>query len=850
MMKKDEPKKASIIRRWIGAMCLPALGAALWMLGAAGPAIGATTAADLCGAPSYDRTKDSGMYVWEERCGDPIRTFEVRALAGAGGLATTYLGRVDSDLPLSAVAPFSLESADTMEVLDRGSHLPYEMNVGRGSQDGFGFSVSSGASICFGPDLPMGATVRIGAKAKAVQAPFDLATLEPCTPPPLLDACGPPTYDPAVESGPFLWRDCTAVSKPVWELNLAGGGLLTKVSGTITSDKPITGVVPVSLESKDALDKAGDRLSFSLQSSGAGIDGFKITLVPGTANCIDIPSMNPADLKLGPNKLGAAILPLNLETLGPCVVPTATAMSVLVVLTDDQRWDSTWAMPKLERLLNRRGVVFQNAFVSTPLCAPTRSSILSGGFSSSNTGVLQVTGAMGGSRVFRPQDFDTIATALRNVGYKTMFAGGKYINGYASPYIPPGWDRFVVNNEGPLNGDWFNYDVTTGSSGSTPSIGEVVTVKNDYVTNYHRDQVLDFLDGLKPAQPFLAYFSAYAPHGPAVPDTVDANLYPDYVYRDRAYGESDLSDKPDWVANTPVLTPAEVAVKDEFYRDQLRSLAAVDRALAAFIRKLEQLGRLNNTVIIFASDNGYLWGEHGLHGKQKAYEESIRVPLTVYMPGVAPRRERSLVSVDLDIAPTILDLAGVDAATDGLSLLPLLKDPAAAWRGSLVFQSWGTGAASSWSAIRTQSWKLIENVFGDVELYDLKIDPFEMESQHANPRFAGRLTDLTNQLTSMRGLSVTASTPPSGTVGVPYTFRAKASGGRSPYYWSVVSGALPPGLSLDQNTGVISGIPTVASKYAVGLSVEDSSVRPRLGGPQKVFVPTGVYATSYTLIIR
>ena len=162
-----------------------------------------------------------------------------------------------------------------------------------------------------------------------------------------------------------------------------------------------------------------------------------------------------------------------------------------------------------------------------------------------------------------------------------------------------------------------------------------------------------------------------------LPAPGDETLFSDYEYRNRAYGEADLSDKPTRIQQT---LPLDTRQLQTFQRNQLRALQAVDRAVGAIVDKLEAKNKLAQTVLIFTSDNGYLWGEHGLQGKGEPYEESIRVPLVIVLPGIAPRTDDHLVAMNLDVPQTIFDLAGISKDTDGVSLVPLLQGDNSLWR--------------------------------------------------------------------------------------------------------------------------------------------------------------------------
>jgi len=224
---------------------------------------------------------------------------------------------------------------------------------------------------------------------------------------------------------------------------------------------------------------------------------------------------------------------------------------------------------------------------------------------------------------------------------------------------------------------------------------------------------------------------------------------------------------------------------DEFYRNQLRSLQAVDRAIGAIVDRVEAAGKLDNTVFIFTSDNGFNWGEHGLHEKLMPYEESIRVPLIVSLPGVTQRSEDHLVAMDLDIPATILELAGVNRPTDGASLLNLISNPASAWNDEVYLQSWGyrTGVFGMWASLRDDRWKFVDYPTGEQELYDLLNDPFELESQHDNPSFASIRNSMEAKLDAQKGLAIGNYYLPSGKVGQSYSAQVQQWGGQGPFTW-------------------------------------------------------------------
>ncbi|MBI3975945.1 MAG: sulfatase, partial [Armatimonadetes bacterium] len=411
-------------------------------------------------------------------------------------------------------------------------------------------------------------------------------------------------------------------------------------------------------------------------------------------------------------------------------VPTggapAAPPSFVLILDDDQRADTIQYMPILQRDLVARGVTFTNAFVTTPLCCPSRASLLRGQYAH-NTGVLTNGGGdlpeerasrhPGGAEAF--DDRSTLATWLHAAGYRTGLFG-KYLNGYMrlTARVPPGWDEWHV-----FAGGYFGYPLN--ENGVVRRIGNA---PEDYGTDVIARRAVQFIERAGTA-PLFVYFAPFAPHAPATPHPQDAAGFRDLPpWRPPSYNEGDVSDKPEWVRRLPLLTAARQAEGDEFRRQQLRSLQAVDRAIGQLLEALRRTGRLENTVVVFTADNGLSWGEHRwLDRKSCPYEECVRVPLVVRGPGIPAGRTDPRVVLNVDLAPTFADLAGVRPGlpVDGRSVAPLLRGADAAWRGEILLEYWGLPALT-WTAIRTDRWKYVEYENGDRELYDLAADPFEM----------------------------------------------------------------------------------------------------------------------------
>jgi arylsulfatase A-like enzyme len=335
------------------------------------------------------------------------------------------------------------------------------------------------------------------------------------------------------------------------------------------------------------------------------------------------------------------------------VTATATAArrpSIVLILTDDQRWDTLWAMGHVQEVLKQHGVTFKNAFVTNSLCCPSRTTILTGKYSHS-TGVYSNAPPHGGFPSFH--DRTTIATVLHGAGYRTALIG-KYLNAYRAAahagYVPPGWDRwFAFAGD---NGHYYSYDVTDNGRirhfGSRPA---------DYSTNVLANQAVGFIRNTR--GPLFLYFTPSAPHLPAIPAPQDRTAFSAHRFGwPPNFNEQDVSDKPTWVRTAP-LRPAGYVASNRLR--QYRTLLAVDRAVARIVRALRDTGRLSTTFIAFMGDNGFLWGEHRLGDKRAVYEESIRVPLVIrYDPLTRSARTDDHLVLNMDLAPTWATLGAAD----------------------------------------------------------------------------------------------------------------------------------------------------------------------------------------------
>ncbi|MEA2625334.1 MAG: hypothetical protein QOD06_1379 [Candidatus Binatota bacterium] len=519
--------------------------------------------------------------------------------------------------------------------------------------------------------------------------------------------------------------------------------------------------------------------------------------------------------------------------------PKRTKTNVVVILTDDQRWDTVVhatreippvreLMPVLERELLNRGTTFLNAFATTPQCCPFRASVLSGGFLPKDAGVLGNEPPNGGSSAFEVNDGETLPVLLQRAGYATAMIG-KYLNGYLSesaPRVPPGWDDFFVFR----HSRWFRVRGIEGTSRDQPATGHAVRRGEGYIIAAEGQAALDFI-GANASRPFFLWLALHAPHEPAEPETEeDLRIFRSFRFRGRAYGASHRkSDRIRALAELYDRFEKDRPEQEAFARRQLACLRGIDRVIDRLIGDLRRRKLLDSTVIVFASDNGYQWGEHGLFRKGLPYEESIRVPLAIAAPAAWGSRRPTddhLVAANLDLAATIRDIAGIHSGeSQGMSLLPLLTTDSKAWqRDAIVFQEFDS-ARRSWSAIRTSRWKYVEwGSTGERELYDVASDPYETRNLAREPRLATEIASLRPRLELDRGLGVVERNLPSASLGKAFHHELRAWGGRQPYRWTVQEGPMPPGLALDPS-GVIAGTPTRAGSFELSVGVQAASTR-------------------------
>lgn len=437
--------------------------------------------------------------------------------------------------------------------------------------------------------------------------------------------------------------------------------------------------------------------------------------------------------------------------------------NIVVVLVDDMRWDEYGKAghpylktPNIDWLISQ-GVSFKNAFVTTPLCSPSRANFLTGQYAHTH-GILDNT-----SRNEQSHKLKTFPLALHQSGYETAFIGKWHMGNDDSPR--PGFDRWVsLKGQGEAIDPNLNIDVTQ----------EKV---NGYVTDVLTDYSLMFI-AKERKKPFMLYLSHKALHpnmkqrddgsiieiagGGFIPAARHDGKYSNDIFIKRPnYGKTPI-DKPALmrkIGNLPLLS--ENTVTDEpTIRKRSEMLLAIDESLGKIIKSLEKINQLNNTIIVFTSDHGYFYGEHGLSEERRlAYEETVRIPLIIHYPNkIAKNIHLDPMVLSIDLAPTLLEMASLTPSKDieGKSFLPLLEGKTNQWRSSFLIEYnsdtvFPRMLNMGYKAVRTIRYKYIQ--YNDLknmdELYDLQADPFELQNIISNPDAASILKDTKRELASL-----------------------------------------------------------------------------------------------------
>ncbi len=454
----------------------------------------------------------------------------------------------------------------------------------------------------------------------------------------------------------------------------------------------------------------------------------------------------------------AALCALLAPTIAATGSPAEAAgpANVVMVLVDDARLDDLATMPYVQSMIGNMGATFSQSYTPFPVCSPDRATLLTGQYAH-NHGVLANGLPEGGFSDF--QDAQTIATWL-DPAYQTGFAG-KYLNGYGlqrtSRYVPPGWDDW----HGALTAEIYQ-DPRFNDNGITS------TYTGEYINDVIADQAVNFIDANAPrAEPFFFFASFTAPHNgtPVEADDPVGFATPNVgaptptghggQFEDRplamgpAFNERAIADKPD----QPVrLNEARQAAVEELDQQRRESLLYVQEAVQDIVASLTAAGELNNTYIIFTSDNGYLLGEHRLTGKGYPYQESIQVPLLIRGPGIPAGAVVPQQSGAHDIAPTLLGMTGQTSSPgfviDGVNLLPMISNPALNADRPIVLEVGPSQAGGDYAyhGIRTPLWKYVERSTAQIELYNMRTDVYELANKAGVAQHAARQAQMEDLL--------------------------------------------------------------------------------------------------------
>ena len=430
--------------------------------------------------------------------------------------------------------------------------------------------------------------------------------------------------------------------------------------------------------------------------------------------------------------LASLLLPTKVDVpAGPVATKQGARPNVVLIISDDQRVETLAGMPAVQELLVDKGTRFERGMVPTALCCPSRATILTGLYSH-NTRVFG-NGDVGGPQFGgwsqfhrRGMEYRTMANALQRVGYRTGFFG-KYLNDFSKfapdAYTPPGWDEFTAFKYS--RGAYFGYRLTDGSFHGAGS--------EDYSTDVLAGLAQDFVRSTPKKEPVFVVLAPYGPHSPYVPaprhigaadrlpDTAVPQVLPVSLRVPTAEGAQPL-----WFSRRQADDSDEF---DGLRRGQEETLLSVDEAVASMVRTMGRTGRERDTLFVFMSDNGYLWGEHGMVGKDVPYAPATRIPLVVRWDGHVPsgKVDRRL-ALNVDVAGTIARAASAEMSTDGLNLLGKPKR-----KGFVLEAMGGYRGRPAYCGWRTKHRMYVRWATGRTELYDYRTDPGEQTNLAGRP---------------------------------------------------------------------------------------------------------------------
>lgn len=444
--------------------------------------------------------------------------------------------------------------------------------------------------------------------------------------------------------------------------------------------------------------------------------------------------------------------------------------NIVVILVDDIRFDEFGAAghpyvrtPNIDRLA-REGVWFTRAFHVCPLCSPNRASLLTGQYPSRH-GIIDNV-----ARNLASHQLETFPQALHESGYETGFLGKWHMGNDPTPR--PGFDYWAA-----IPGQGRIIDPVLFEDGRPHQV-------EGYITDILTDRAVAFIDRDRD-KPFFLFLGHKALHPDAtqlddgsvdmsrpmryIPAPRHAGRYQGRTFPRRPNAGTNLDDiaGPAVRAALALRDRPEISrifpdafldrgTSDDSIRQRAEMLLAVDEGLGRILEVLERRGILDDTVVAFLSDNGFFFGEHGLSIERRLpYEEAIRDPILMrYPPMIAPGSRIDGLAMSIDIAPTLLDMAGapIGDRIQGRSLVPLLRGRPVDWRKSVLIEFYTYENPMPWltdmdyRAIRTERYKYIHWIKHPPELYDLASDPYELHNLVDDPSMSGVARDLREEL--------------------------------------------------------------------------------------------------------
>ncbi|HPJ93581.1 MAG TPA: sulfatase [Deltaproteobacteria bacterium] len=419
----------------------------------------------------------------------------------------------------------------------------------------------------------------------------------------------------------------------------------------------------------------------------------------------------------------------------------ATRPNIIFILCDDHRWDHLSSMghpflktANLDRMYTG-GVLCENAFVTTSLCSPSRASFLTGQYAHKHGVKNNIT----------PWNNDnvTFLEILKQHGYDTAFIGKWHMPGKGLPTLR-GVDRFISFTAQRGQGQYYNCPLFVDGV-ETPS-------RREYITQELTDYALEFI-GRKRDNPFCVYLSLKAVHHQWLPPRDLKGIYKDV----KDLGLPQEADNWLGLVNNNI-TYGTLGRLDDMYRRYCETIVSVDREVGRVLESLDTLGISQDTAVIFVGDNGFFWGEHRLVDKRWAYEESIRVPLLVRYPRLIknPGRKVQEMVLNIDLAPTVLDIAGITPPEhiQGRSIVPLLEASPVSWRTSWLYEYYRDYpyTVPDLFAVRTDTYKYIETGSNHYppELYNIRHDSKEMHNLYHEDKAAPILTRMQAELERLK----------------------------------------------------------------------------------------------------